>query len=251
MYIYKTTNRINGKIYIGLCEKSVELSKDYLGSGDSFKKALSKYGKKNFHKEILEDNIESREILAKSEIFWISEFNSSNRDIGYNLSPGGDLNPDRMKKGIYKYSRDGDLLEYYPCIDKAKIKNSIKNSDLYKVKIRDNKPIKGFWWSLEYHKKEFIIEKDLIYKKEKSKKMVNGANKRYSDPDELEKQKNHMREIRKMVTNFSRSDECKEKISKEIRGRKCYINNITGEKKQTKEKPNGDEWIQASERKFL
>jgi hypothetical protein len=44
-YIYKTTNLINGKIYIGKrSHKNPEKDK-YLGSGNVLKQAISKYGK--------------------------------------------------------------------------------------------------------------------------------------------------------------------------------------------------------------
>ncbi len=52
-YIYKTTNLINNKIYIGL-HKSENIEKDnYIGSGTAFLKALEKYGRHNFKREIL------------------------------------------------------------------------------------------------------------------------------------------------------------------------------------------------------
>ena len=54
MYIYKTTNLINGKIYIG--QSIRKFSKSYLGSGVKILNAIKKYGKENFKVEILEDN---------------------------------------------------------------------------------------------------------------------------------------------------------------------------------------------------
>lgn len=89
MYIYKTTNLINNKIYIGLSTKSVEESTDYYGSGRVYIKSFNKYGKKYFKKEILESNILSIERLEELEIFYISKFNSTDRSIGYNVSTGG------------------------------------------------------------------------------------------------------------------------------------------------------------------
>lgn len=89
MYIYKTTNLLNGKIYIG---KRVYRKKDddwYLGSGVYLNRAIKKYGRKNFRKEIIEW-CNNKDYLCEREIYWINHFNSINSKIGYNLSLGGD-----------------------------------------------------------------------------------------------------------------------------------------------------------------
>ena len=52
-YIYKTTNLINGKIYIGQ-HKSSSFDTNYYGSGKLLIKALKKYGKENFKIELIE-----------------------------------------------------------------------------------------------------------------------------------------------------------------------------------------------------
>ena len=57
--VYKTTNLINGKIYVGLHVTS-NLEDDYLGSGSNLKLAVKKYGKEN-----LKENILSYVILQK------------------------------------------------------------------------------------------------------------------------------------------------------------------------------------------
>lgn len=84
MIIYKTTNQINGKIYIG---KDGNNNKYYYGSGVYLQKAIKKYGRQNFKKEILEyctvENINER------EVYWIKKLNSINRKIGYNITNGG------------------------------------------------------------------------------------------------------------------------------------------------------------------
>jgi group I intron endonuclease len=93
MYIYKTTNTINNKIYIGISSKNSIKSLSYLGSGITLKKALKKYGRENFKKEIIEENegFEYKD-LQELEKFYISLYNSTNNNIGYNISQGGDGN---------------------------------------------------------------------------------------------------------------------------------------------------------------
>ena len=85
MIIYKTTNLVNGKIYIGQDSKN---NHNYLGSGKLLKLAIEKYGEKNFKKEILEQ-CETIKELDEREKYWIGEFNSTDKKIGYNLTNGG------------------------------------------------------------------------------------------------------------------------------------------------------------------
>lgn len=86
MFIYKVTNLVNGKIYIGKDSKN---KKNYFGSGILIKKAIEKYGKENFKKEIIEYCKNGKELNDK-ETFWIKKLKSYNLSIGYNLTFGGD-----------------------------------------------------------------------------------------------------------------------------------------------------------------
>jgi len=86
MIIYKTTNLVNGKIYIGRDKRN---KPSYYGSGKIYLRAEKKYGKENFIKEILEDNIESIEKLNEREKYWIAFFNATDTSIGYNIQKGG------------------------------------------------------------------------------------------------------------------------------------------------------------------
>jgi hypothetical protein len=63
MIIYKTTNLINGKFYIGKDERNKD---DYLGSGLLLNRAIKKYGINNFIKEIIEQ-CDTREELCTRE----------------------------------------------------------------------------------------------------------------------------------------------------------------------------------------
>lgn len=84
MYIYKTTNLINGKIYIGQHYGS---RKNYMGSGVILKEEIKKYGRDKFKTEIIEYCI--KEELDDREIFWIKKLNARDPEIGYNISIGG------------------------------------------------------------------------------------------------------------------------------------------------------------------
>ena len=86
MYIYKITNNINGKIYIGKHESE---RKNYWGSGTVLKLAIKKYGLQNFTKDIIEYCKNSKQLSIR-EIFWIKHYNSRNRLVGYNITKGGD-----------------------------------------------------------------------------------------------------------------------------------------------------------------
>ena len=88
MYIYCITNMINNKMYVGKMSKSVNKSKSYLGSGVVINKAIQKYGKESFIKEILEENVKPEELSIR-EIFWIEKLNTKLPN-GYNLTDGGE-----------------------------------------------------------------------------------------------------------------------------------------------------------------
>lgn len=97
--IYKITNLINNKVYIGQSSdpnrRFLEHSINYGSKGGKDNKkslinfAIRKYGKENFILEILESNIEN---YNEREQYWISFFNSKTPN-GYNISSGGDNPP--------------------------------------------------------------------------------------------------------------------------------------------------------------
>jgi hypothetical protein len=67
MLIYKITNLINQKIYIGQSSKNNKEFQKYWGTGLLIKRAIKKYGIENFKKEIIKDNIRSKTQLNKFE----------------------------------------------------------------------------------------------------------------------------------------------------------------------------------------
>lgn len=109
MIIYKTTNLINKKFYIGKDSKN---DTNYLGSGKILKKAIKKYGIENFKKEIVEE-CTSQEHLNEREKYWISELNCREGLDCYNIGIGGD---------------GGDNITYHPKRAEFKAKMKVINS---------------------------------------------------------------------------------------------------------------------------
>ena len=87
-YVYKITCLVNGKIYIGQ-HKGSSFDKRYFGSGKALRNSIKKHGRKNFLCEVIEF-CSTKEELNEREIFWISELNSTDTNIGYNITHGGE-----------------------------------------------------------------------------------------------------------------------------------------------------------------
>lgn len=117
--IYKFTNKINNKIYIGqttqTLEQRIKKHLSQLNDNTYFHRALKKYGIDNFIVEIIEQNI-SLDELNKREKYWVKFYDAyyaSNK--GYNLTQGG------------QWGNSSSLI----CGSaEEEIKDLIKNSDL-------------------------------------------------------------------------------------------------------------------------
>lgn len=125
MLIYKLTNKINGKIYIGQTVNTLEVRLQQHFSPSTAKsnmlvsKAIRKYGRKNFTAEILEQCSSVDELNSKEQ-YWIKTFNSGDNKIGYNIKLGG-----------FNFERSEEL--------KEKIRIGIRASEKFKNKIPWNK----------------------------------------------------------------------------------------------------------------
>lgn len=103
--VYKHTNKLNGKIYIGIT--SQEPNRRWQNGagyyGTYFYNAIKKYGWDNFDHEILLEGLE-KEQAEEIETDLISKYASANRENGYNISLGAKY--ERIKLGVKKYGKE-------------------------------------------------------------------------------------------------------------------------------------------------
>ncbi len=195
MIIYKTTNKLNGKFYIGQDKNN---NPNYYGSGKKIQNAIKKYGKENFVKEILEECIDENH-MNEREVYWISKYNSQDRKIGYNISNGGkegdrQIGQDIAKNGIYNYWVEKYGQEEADIRKKQQIEKIIKHN-------KDNgteltKKGRYMLWLEKYGKEE-------------------------ADRRHLEwRLKISQYQQYKLENGWKHTDETKEKISKAVKGRK-------------------------------
>ena len=148
-YIYKITNNINNKIYIGqtiksrptdrfsqhrYCARHLEQEK----SVSYLHRAMNAEGVDNFTFEIIEEV--KNEILNEREIYWINFYNSIVPN-GYNLTLGGD--------GTAGYSRPQSLEER----EKRKQSNKQFYIEHPEARTQLSERTKKLWENEEYRKK--------------------------------------------------------------------------------------------------
>lgn len=132
--IYSILNKANGKILIGQTRRPYKIRKtehfsnlrNQRHENPYLQKAWNKYGEESFEFNIIEYCDDS--MLNDNEEWWISYFNSTNQENGYNLQSGGD----------YNYSLNKEVCD--------KISNShkgIKRSEETKLKISKSNSGKG------------------------------------------------------------------------------------------------------------
>jgi len=164
--IYKTTNLINGKYYIGQHYTSAD--DGYFGSGKIIELSIKKHGKENFKREILEHctsiNVNER------EIFWIAELSATDKNIGYNITNGGDFGHVGKTNGMFGKTHSAETIQKL----KNRMRNNqytkgMKHTDLWKK--NHSAKMKGHFVSTETKKKISKSNKGKNFSDETLKKM--------------------------------------------------------------------------------
>lgn len=141
-FVYETTNKINGMKYIGKCIYHRQNNwETYLGSGTYLKRAISKYGKENFIRTILEEAYSDEE-LNKLEEEYITRFDAVQSPQYYNIkstSVGGDIFTTHPRKEEIRRMRiqqmSGEGNHQYGKPKTAKMINSVKEANSRAVEV--------------------------------------------------------------------------------------------------------------------
>jgi len=162
--IYKITNLVNNKIYIG-CASNIRTRKNGhlydlrkgVHKNDYLQKAWNKYGELNFKFEVVE--LCDTDLLHEKEHFWVDYYSCLDREIGYNLKPtdpdGCSLHSEETKEKLRQHFKGKKL--HPNCyeagkkynhseeckINLAKAREKLKNVDFYKVHSIKRKQVKN------------------------------------------------------------------------------------------------------------
>ena len=211
--IYKVTNKINGKVYIG---QSVDIGRrwrQHMTAEDDiyFHKAIQKYGVENFEWEVIEKCKKSE--LDERESYWIEYYDSFNK--GYNCTKGGDGGPvmhgsdhPNWKGGIsldpeyskqYREANKEKRKEYY---EENKEKEKERSKEYYAV---NKEKMKEKMKEYRETNKEKIKEYNKQYYEENKKKEKERSKEYYEANKEKRKEYNRQRYINKkrMKKNIS------------------------------------------------
>lgn len=170
--LYKHTSPSN-KVYIGITKQ--EPCKRW-GGGCGYKgntyfwRAIQKYGWNNFEHELICDGL-TKEEAERLEIAYISKYDSTNRDKGYNKSPGGHILPEisdetRRKmsenhadfrygnsskaKTVYQYDKlSGEYIAEYSSVTEAADTTGIDRECIAGAARGKHKTAGGYRWSYE------------------------------------------------------------------------------------------------------
>lgn len=129
--VYKTTNLINNKIYIGVHRTDIDRADPYIGCGiysDKcikkkylFHKAVAKYGYKNFKRETLfeyPDTEEGKLQAYKKEAELVNREFLKRKDV-YNSCLGGKVPSSVWERSVVQYDLQGNFIKVWNSISEA------------------------------------------------------------------------------------------------------------------------------------
>jgi hypothetical protein len=172
--IYKITNVLDGKVYIGQTMRKFEdRKKEHLKSFKDNKsqtvliKAVLKHGVDNFNFEVVEEC--NNDQIDEKEIYYIKQYNSKAPN-GYNVRSGGreklnttNSNRHTVAKPVYQYTIEGDFIKEFKSASQAALELNIHNTTISQCCRGERLSTGGFIWSRKKVDNFNNIEKIKIY----------------------------------------------------------------------------------------
>lgn len=169
-YIYKITNKINGKIYIGQTRHTIESRfKTHINSNSPYSivdNAIKKYGEENFFVEEVEKicSTSLQKLLDKlneAEISYIDYFKSKVEYNNYNIHIGGKATIEYKEQPVDRYDLDGNNKKSYNSMVEACRDLGLLDEDYSNISACCNgrrRVAYGYIWRYKNHPfKEFHI----------------------------------------------------------------------------------------------
>lgn len=220
-FVYLTTNLINGKKYLGK-HSTNNFDDGYLGSGKLLNKAITKYGRENFKREILEFCKTSSEAYSLEEELGLKLCIVASNEF-YNLNNGGKGNDaigsyiwDNKRREEFSKAVTGRVL---PKSVRDKIGRSLKGREVWnkgKTGIYSEETIKSISDSLKSYFDGNGIPKEVS---EKISKSLKGR----VSPMKGRKHKGSTIELMKISNTESRTKEVRDKISNTMKSKSSLI----------------------------
>lgn len=149
-YIYKCTNKVDNKIYIGCTRNFTSRVRQHLKASlkenKVFHEAIQKHGVCSFTWEILE-LAEYADDAFELEKKYIEEYGSMYPN-GYNLTSGGAGAPDYGGRRVVKLTLDGEYVKTYGCAN-ATDRDGYNVTDVLRVCKHRRRSAKGFVFMFE------------------------------------------------------------------------------------------------------
>lgn len=155
--IYKVTNKINGKVYIGFdsnwpnrqkTHKSSSFNKNTIDYNSILHNAIRKYGWNNFEWKIICQHHDGEFLLRIMEPYFIDAYQAFG-SAGYNMTKGGE--------GVLGYKHSKETLEKMCQYQKNVIKSDKHQENLAKSRIGNSNRAKK-WLLIDPNGKQFNIE---------------------------------------------------------------------------------------------
>lgn len=159
--IYKVTNKINGKLYIGKTYNFEKRKKEHIldkNTNIPFHRALKKYGLENFNWEII-DYAESDKEIKEKEIYWIKKLNTCihfPNSNGYNVTLGGEGGTSWNSRRVVQYNLNGEYMNEYVSISHAETVTGVNGSDIRACSMKKVQRAGDYIW--RFKGKEHIIK---------------------------------------------------------------------------------------------